>query len=79
MAVNPRHLYSLPVIAIVFFLILVTVGYIGVHMRNALIKNSALSYADIYSTAIEEFRSLYTSEVVSILSKSNSLSAFKAL
>ncbi|MBV1883012.1 MAG: DUF3365 domain-containing protein [Pseudomonadales bacterium] len=74
MAVNPRHLYSLPVIAIVFFLILVTVGYIGVHMRNALIKNSALSYADIYSTAIEEFRSLYTSEVVSILSKSNDIS-----
>lgn len=54
----------------VFFLVLITLAFVGFNMRDALVRNSALSYAEIYISAIEEFRSLYTSEVVAKLVQS---------
>ncbi len=62
-SVKPYLSFRIGFIA-VFAIIVMTITAAGIHMRDTLIQNSALSYAKIYSEAIEQFRSLYASEVV---------------
>ncbi|MBV1876602.1 MAG: DUF3365 domain-containing protein [Pseudomonadales bacterium] len=65
--------FYIPLIGFAFLLVLVAVALIGVSLRDNLIRSSALSYANMYVTTIEEFRALYTSEVISVLAQSSAI------
>ena len=54
---------------LIFVSLVVAFLMLATHMRDKLIRESAISHANLYVTAIEAFRSVYTAEVVSRINR----------